>query len=156
MQYNNNCWYCMQYNIVQNETSETMLLHQVVIKNYLQNWSKFKLQKQFCWGHCCCLLGGGSHRTARTCPASAQVQADLESSQACSDQCWQDKFRFSIWIFFELSTFVNSHLLCFSVCYWPTIHNYILKICPKFQVISSHFFKVLELLDKHWAKNWAK
>ena len=36
----------------------------------------------------------------------------------------------------EQSVFVNNHLLC----YWPTIHNSLLKICPKFQVLSSHFF----------------
>ena len=41
-----------------------------------------------------------------------------------------------IWRFFEQSAFVNIHLLC----YWPTILNSILKICPKFQVISSDFF----------------
>ena len=41
--------------------------------------------------------------------------------------------------------FVNIHLLC----YWPTILNLISKICPKFQVISSHFFEVDELLDEH-------
>ena len=54
----------------------------------------------------------------------------------CSDQRWQDKLWFSIWRFFEQSAFVNIHLLC----YWPTILNSILKICPKFQVISSDFF----------------
>ena len=36
----------------------------------------------------------------------------------------------------NLTDLVNNHLLC----YWPTIHILILKICPKFQVISSHFF----------------
>ena len=66
----------------------------------------------------------------------------------CSDQHWQDKLWFSIWRFFEQSAFANIHLLC----YWPTIHNSISKICPKFQVISSHFFEVDELLDEHWAK----
>ena len=65
----------------------------------------------------------------------------------CSDQRWQDKLWFLISRFFELSAFVNYHLLC----YWPTIHNSISKICPNFQVISSHFFKVNELLDEHWA-----
>ena len=68
--------------------------------------------------------------------------------KAISNQRWQDKLRFSIWRFFEQSSFVNIHLLC----YWPTIHNLISKICPKFQVISSYFFKVDELLDEHWAK----
>ena len=53
-------------------------------------------------------------------------------------------FQISIWRFFEQFAFINIHLLC----YWPTIHNSILKICPKFQVISSHFFKVNEAL---WA-----
>ena len=42
-------------------------------------------------------------------------------------------------------TFKNIHLLC----YRETIHNLISKICPKFQVISSHFFKVDELLNEH-------
>ena len=50
--------------------------------------------------------------------------------------------------FFGQSAFVNNHLLC----YWPTIHNLISKICPEFQVISSHFFEVDELLDEHWVK----
>ena len=68
--------------------------------------------------------------------------------KSCSDQRWQmsqDKLRFSIWRFFERFVFVL-------LCYWPTIHNLISKICPKFQVISSHFFEVDELLDEHWAK----
>ena len=51
-------------------------------------------------------------------------------------------------VFFEQSAFVNNHLLC----YWPTVHNSISKSCPKFQVLSSHFSKVDELLDEHWAK----
>ena len=46
------------------------------------------------------------------------------------------------------STFVNNNLLY----YQPTIHNSILKICPKFQVLSSHFSEVDELLDEHWMK----
>ena len=48
-------------------------------------------------------------------------------------------------------SFVNNRLLC----YWPTIQNSISKICrvcPKFQVLNSHFFKGLELLDEHRAK----
>ena len=50
---------------------------------------------------------------------------------------------------FDLKIFcANIHQLC----YWPTIHNSISKFCPKFQVISSHFFEVNELLDEHWAK----
>ena len=66
-----------------------------------------------------------------------------------SDQCWQDKFQFSIWRFFEQIVFVNNHLLC----YWPSIHQPIFKICPKFQVLSSHFFKVNgpETLCSPWA-----
>ena len=62
----------------------------------------------------------------------------------CSDQCWQDKLLFSIWRFFEQSSFVNIYLLCCR----PTIHNLILKICPKFQVISFHFLG-------WWAAWWA-
>ena len=48
----------------------------------------------------------------------------------------------------SVTTFVNIHLLC----YWPTIHYSISKICPKFQIISSHFFEVDDLLDEYWAK----
>ena len=66
----------------------------------------------------------------------------------CSDQRWQDELQFSVWRFFEQSAFEIIHL----PCYWPTIHNSISKICPKFQVISSHFFEVDELLDEHWVK----
>ena len=68
----------------------------------------------------------------------------------CSDQRWQDKLRFSTRIsrFFEQSSFVNIHLLC----YWPTIHNSISKICPRFQAINSHIFEIDELLNEHWAK----
>ena len=36
--------------------------------------------------------------------------------------------------------------------YWPTIHNLILKFCPEFQVLSSHFSKVDILLNEHWEK----
>ena len=64
------------------------------------------------------------------------------------DQRWQDELRCSMLRFFEQSDLVNNHLLC----YWPTIHNSISKTCPKFHVISSHFFEVDELLDEHWAK----
>ena len=45
---------------------------------------------------------------------------------------------------------MNNHLLC----YWPTIHNLILNICSKFQVLSSHFFEVYELLvSARWVLN---
>ena len=81
--------------------------------------------------------------------------AMLEGHVACgsSDQRWQNKLQFSIWSFFEQSAFVNNY----SLCYWPTIHNSISKICPKFQVLSSHFFKVDELcsnqqLNEYWVK----
>ena len=52
--------------------------------------------------------------------------------------------------FLGQSAFVNNHLLCF----WPTIHNSVLKIYPEFQVLSSHFSEVndSELLNGHWAK----
>ena len=61
-----------------------------------------------------------------------------------SDQRWQIELRFSIWRFSEQFFFVNNHLQC----YWPIIHNSISKICPKFQVLGFHFFKV----DEQWAK----
>ena len=66
----------------------------------------------------------------------------------CSDQRWQMELQFWILRFFELSDLVNNHLLF----YWPTVHLSISMICPKFQVISSYFFEVDELLDEHWAK----
>ena len=75
-------------------------------------------------------------------PNRSQMKWDVW--KPCSDQRWRDELRFSIWRFFELSDLVDNHLLC----YWPTIHNLILKICPKFQVISFHFFEVNELLDE--------
>ena len=57
-------------------------------------------------------------------------------------------FYFQMERFLEQSAFVNNHLMC----YWSTIHSLIPEICPKFQVLISHFFKVDELLDEHWAK----
>ena len=64
-------------------------------------------------------------------------------------QHWQDILWFLIWNFLQVEqpTLVNNYLLC---C-WPTFHNSIWKICPKFQVLISHFFKVNELYE-HWAK----
>ena len=38
------------------------------------------------------------------------------------------------------------------LCYWPTIHHLTSKICPKFQVLSSHAFEVDELHDEQWSK----
>ena len=49
----------------------------------------------------------------------------------------QDKLQFSIWRFFEQSAFVNIHLLC----YWPTIHNLILKICLSFKLSVLTFWR---------------
>ena len=66
--------------------------------------------------------------------------------QPCSDQRWLASI-FNLKIFW-VNAFTNNHLLC----YWPTIYNLISKIWPKFQSLSSHFFKVDELLHKHWAK----
>ena len=65
-----------------------------------------------------------------------QVQMKCYAWKRCNEQPWQEKLRFSIWRFSEQPAFVNNHLLC----YWPTIHHLISKICPKFQVLSSHFF----------------
>ena len=73
---------------------------------------------------------------------------EMRCCKPCSHQSWQNEFLFSIWRFFEQSAHVKTHLRC----NWPTIHNLISKICPKFQVINSHFFRVDELLDAHWAK----
>ena len=45
----------------------------------------------------------------------------------------------------EQSATENNHLLC----YQPTIHIYISKICPKLQVLTFYFSEVNELLKKH-------
>ena len=87
-------------------------------------------------------------------PNRLQMKCDVwklcsESLLVTSDYCWQDRLQFLNWRFFEQFAFVNNHLLC----YWPTIHNSISKICPKFQVLSSHFLEVDELLDEYCAKN---
>ena len=37
-------------------------------------------------------------------------------------------------------------------CYWPTINNYLLKICPQLPVLSLYFFEVVDLLN---AKKWS-
>ena len=58
------------------------------------------------------------------------------------------RVQFLIWRVFEQSAFANIHLLC----YWSIIHSSISKFCPKFHVLSSHFFEVDDLLDEHWAK----
>ena len=81
----------------------------------------------------------------------SQMKCDVW--KPCGDQRWPSGLgRASIFDLkiFELSDFklVNNHLLC----YWPTIHNLISKICPKFQAISSHVFEVNELLNEHLAK----
>ena len=52
-------------------------------------------------------------------------------------------FDFRFECFFEQPATESNHLQC----NWPTIHNLISKICPKFQAISSHFFVVDELLN---------
>ena len=71
----------------------------------------------------------------------------FESHVVTSNDRTSFDFRFKD--FFEQFAFVNNHLLC----YWPTVHNLISMICPKFQVLSSHVFEVDELLDEHWAIN---
>ena len=71
------------------------------------------------------------------------MKCDVWKFKLFSDQRRQDELRFSIWRFFEQSAFVTNHLLC----YWPTTHNSISKVCPTFQVLSSHFFEINELLS---------
>ena len=41
----------------------------------------------------------------------------------------------------------------FQQCYWLTIHDLISRVCPKFQVLSSHFPEFDELLDEQWTKS---
>ena len=79
-------------------------------------------------------------------PNWSQMKCDVW--KPWNDQQWQDEIQFLIWRLFEQFVFVNNHL----IWYWPTIHNSILKMYPKYQVISSHFIEVNELLNEQWAK----
>ena len=93
--------------------------------------------------------------------AAKFVQMKCYGWKRCSDKRWQGKLWFSIWRFFKQSAFVNNHLLC----YWPAIDNLISKICPKFQVLSSTFLRLMScwmsskvkkvhsnLCQMHWSK----
>ena len=58
-------------------------------------------------------------------------------------------------LFFMWNGFFWAICLCKQslLCYWSTIHNSISNICPKFQVLSFAFLRLMpELLDEHWAK----
>ena len=110
----------------------------------IEQHSDFRWQSAKAWKRCLSWFWIDHNQSLQ--PNWSQMKCNVW--KPCSDQRWQDELRFSIWRFFEQSAFVNNHLLC----YWPTIHNSISKICPKFQVLSSHFFEVDELLDEHWAK----
>ena len=50
-------------------------------------------------------------------------------------------FHFLFKDFFQQSASENKNLLC----YWPTTHNPIFKVCPKFQFFSPHFYHVDDL-----------
>ena len=93
-----------------------------------------------------CLAWFQNNSNQRLQPNLLQIKCN--AWKPFGDQHWQDELQFLILRFFEQSAFVNNHLLC----YWPTIHLLILKICPKFQVLSSQFFEVNELLNEQWAK----
>ena len=56
-------------------------------------------------------------------------------------------FDFRFEDFLEQSAFVNNHLLC----YRPTIHNSISKICPKFQVLSFTFSRLS--IEQKWCEH---
>ena len=70
----------------------------------------------------------------------------------CRNLRWLNELRFSIERLFEQSATQNIYLLC----YWPTVHKSILKVCPAFQVLSSHMISeanaLAALLDEHWVK----
>ena len=73
----------------------------------------------------------------------------------CRDLHWMCELRFSISRYLEQCATENNHLLY----NWPTIHNAISKICPKFQALSFHFSEVDDLLLSAWrvlGKNCAK
>ena len=73
---------------------------------------------------------------------------------------WQDKLQFSILRFFEQSIAGKRHLLSdcrlIPLCYWPTIHVLISKICSKFQVLRFHFSEVNDLLNEQKARKCAE
>ena len=49
---------------------------------------------------------------------------------------WKPTLREQASIFYsKIFLAINNHLQC----YWPAIHNLILKMCPKFLVVGSHF-----------------
>ena len=80
-------------------------------------------------------LGPQASRTPSRRSLSHEISSQLDTESILVDTSQQ-------------STNENNHL----PCYWPTIHNSISKICPKFQVLSSRFSQVDELLDAYWAK----
>ena len=131
---------CAKQQVCIDDLSEERASAQIRIKKR----SDFRWRRAKAWKRCQAWFWIDCNQSLQ--PNRSQMKCDVW--KPCSDQRWQDELRFSIWRFFEQSAFVNNHLLC----YWPTIHNSISKICPKFWVLSSHFFKVDELLDEHWAK----
>ena len=56
----------------------------------------------------------------------------------------QKNFNFWFEVFLGQSASQKSHPLC----YWPTIHNLIRKICPEFQVLNSNFWS--------WCAYWSR
>ena len=137
-------------------------------KQHLLNWILSKaadLNWQPVWGKGVC---SDLNRTAQLLQMAASKSletmsgdedwhdSELISTKVCSQirRKWNVMFESHIVIsldrtsfnflfedFFKQSAFVNNHLLC----YWPTIHNLILKICPKFQGHSSQW-----ALSKTW------
>ena len=103
----------------------------------IEQRSDFRWRRAKAWKRCQAWFWIDCNQSLQ--PNRLQMKCDVW--KPCSDQRWQDELRFSIWRFYEQSAFVNTHLLCFG----PTIHS---KICPKFQVISSHFFW------GRWAPRW--
>ena len=69
-------------------------------------------------------------------PNQSQMNRKCYFWKPCRDQGWQ---RFFL-------------AICYLSVLLTTTHNSILKICPKYQVLSSHFSEVNELLNVHWAK----
>ena len=105
------------------------------------------LNRQSIWGKGVCSsteisdgstqkLGNDVRRNSESIATKACSQISSKWNVMFASQRWQDKLWFSIWRIFEQSALVNIHLLY----YWSTIHNFISKTCPNFQVISSHFF----------------
>ena len=89
----------------------------------------------------------------------------LIKTKLCSQNCrkWKEMFKGSImvqiyikWTSFDFDSEVFKQSATENhnpLCCWLIINNLISKICPKFQILKSHFFEVKDLLGELWWEN---